>query len=212
MNTNTLNTRKPFTPAAMLARCTTQALAAALIVCASTAASAATVTFTGDTTGAPTWNRTLGGAPPTGLSAVGTAVRFVVTPFQVSMNGSYLLQNSSVHDSYLHLYHTAFSPLGQFTNVIAADDDAGPGSDSQFSSNLLAGTSYFAVSSGFANTDFGRFSLTISGPGNITTPTNTQVPEPTSLALAGLALLGLAATRKRQGGAVNPQHAVTDGA
>ncbi len=34
------------------------------------------VVVVGDTTGGPTYNRTLAGTPPSGLSAVGTAVRY----------------------------------------------------------------------------------------------------------------------------------------
>ena len=173
-------------------------VAAICLSCVCMAAAAETVTVLGDTTAGPTWNRTLAGNPPTGLSAVGTAVHYMVTPFQVSQSSTYSLLNQSTHDSYLHIYTTAFDPLGQFMNLIAADDDAGPGSDSLLNANLAVGTQYLAVSSGFANVDFGQFTLTISGQGDIILGTaNNAVPEPTSLALASLALLGLVVARRR---------------
>lgn len=198
MATNNLSARKSVSSSALLAGCAKQALAAALVTCASFAALAGSVTVNGSTSGAPVWNRTTAGAPPTGLSGVGTAVPFLVTAFHVTADGSYQLDNQANYDTYLHLYQSAFDPLAQFTNVIAANDDFGGSLSSQLTSNLLAGTNYFAVTSGFGNSDFGAFALTISGPGAVNLSTRAQVPEPTSLALAGLALLGLVATRKRQ--------------
>jgi PEP-CTERM motif len=175
--------------------------ALALSAAVATPAFAGTTIFTGDTTGGSTYNRALTGRPPTGLSGVGTAVRFVVNPFTVSASGAYDFLNSSVHDSYLGIHANLFNPTNALQNALAYDDDAGPGSDSAISGlNLLAGTSYFAVSSGFANTDFGRFTLTISGPGEILGGLQGAVPEPSvwGLMIAGFGLIG-AALRRRTG-------------
>ena len=164
---------------------------------------AGTTVFTGDTTAGPTYNRPLSGRPPTGLSAVGTAVRYVVTPFTVSVSGNYNFLNSSVHDSFLGVHRNLFNPANGLLNALAYDDDAGPGSDSQITAlGLLAGVSYFAVSSGFANTDFGRFTLTVDGPGNIIGP-RAGVPEPATWAMLifGFAGIGAALRRRRSGAA-----------
>jgi PEP-CTERM motif len=181
-------------------------LATLVFALAATVASpafAGTTVFTGDTTAGPTYNRPVSGRPPTVLSGVGTAVRYVVTPFTVSVSGNYNFLNSSVHDSFLGVHRNLFNPATPLLNALAYDDDSGPGSDSAITAlGLLAGVSYFAVTSGFANTDFGRFTLTIDGPGNII-GAGGGVPEPATWAMLifGFAGIGVA-LRRRRGGAV----------
>lgn len=171
---------------------------------ASTSAFAGTTVFTGDTTNGPTYNRPISGTPPTVLSGVGTAVRYVVTPFTVSVSGNYNFLNSApTYDSYLGVHRNLFDPTNGLLNALSYDDDAGPGSDSQITGlALLAGVSYFAVSSGFANTDFGAFTLTIDGPGNIIGAGGGGVPEPATWAMMifGFAGIGAALRRRRATG------------
>ncbi len=176
-------------------------LVLAALTTVATPAFAGTTVFTGNTTAGPTYNRPLSGRPPTGLSGVGTAVRYVVTPFRVSVSGNYNFLNSSIHDSYLGVHRNLFNPATPLLNALAYDDDSGPGSDSAITAlGLLAGVSYFAVSSGFANTDFGRFTLTIDGPGNII-GAGGGVPEPATWAMLifGFAGIGAALRRRRSG-------------
>ena len=181
-------------------------LALALTAAVASPAFAGTTIFTGNTTGGAVFNRPLSGTPPTGLSGVGTAVRYIVTPFTVSLSGSYNLLNAAPgHDSFLGLHRTAFNPASPLTNALAYDDDAGPGSDSLISAiSLLAGVSYFAVSTGFANDDFGAFRLTIDGPGNIIGGGGGGggVPEPATWAMMifGFAGIGAALRRRRSVG------------
>lgn len=176
----------------------------ALAATVASPAFAGTTVFTGNTTGGPVYNRPLSGTPPTGLSAVGTAVRYVVTPFTVTVSGNYNFLNSSTHDSFFGVHRNLFNPATPLLNALAYDDDSGPGSDSAITAlGLLAGVSYFAVSSGFANTDFGRFTLTIDGPGNIIGAGGGGggVPEPATWAMLifGFAGIGAALRRRRNG-------------
>lgn len=182
---------------------TTLALALAASV-ASTSAFAGTSVFTGDTTGGPTYNRPIAGTPPVALSGVGTAVSYVVTPFTVSVSGNYNFLNSSGHDSFLGVHSNLFDPTDALLNALAYDDDSGPGTDSQITGlSLLAGVSYFAISTGFANTDFGTFTLTIDGPGDIIGGAGGGgVPEPATWAMMifGFAGIGAALRRRRSAG------------
>lgn len=164
---------------------------------------AGTTVFTGDTTGGPTYNRTLIGKPPTGLSGAGTAVRYVVTPFTVSLSGNYNFNNTSVYDNFLTVYRNAFSPQAPLINALEADDDDGPGANALISNlGLLAGVSYFAVSTSFSNANFGAFTLTVDGPGNIIGAGGPGVPEPATWAMFifGFAGIGAALRRRRSAG------------
>jgi hypothetical protein len=179
--------------------------ALALVVSAAlvSPAMAGTTVFTGDTTGGLTYNRPVAGTPPTILSGAGTAVRYVVTPFTVSQSGNYNFNNTSVYDNFLTVYRNAFSPQTPLLNALAADDDTGPGSNALIANlGLLAGVSYFAVSTSFSNADFGAFTLTVDGPGNIIGGGGAAgVPEPTTWAMLifGFAGIGSALRRRRSG-------------
>jgi hypothetical protein len=161
--------------------------------------------FTGDTTNGPTYNRPIAGIPPTVLSGVGTAVRYVVTPFRVTTSGNYNFFNATGYDSYLGIHAGSFDPTNGLLNAIAYSDDFNGTLDGGFSNlALLAGVSYFAVSSGFDNTDFGAFRLDVNGPGNILPigGGNPGVPEPATWAMLifGFAGIGAALRRRRSTG------------
>ena len=170
----------------------------------STSALAGTVTINGDTTGGPTWNRPVQGNPPTPPpSGVGTNVSYQVTSFTVDQAGAYdflsISQAPAGWDNYLFVYQTAFDPTAPFSNVIIGNDDFPTIGRSGFADVALAvGITYFAVSTGFANDDFGTYELTISGPGNI--QVGNAVPEPATWAMmvGGFALAGAGLRARRR--------------
>jgi hypothetical protein len=167
------------------------AMTAAIVI--SAPASAATVSFAGDTTGSPTFNRPAG---TSGLSSIGTAVAYDFYTFSVDTAGSYALAAISSFDNYLLLYQGAFDPASSLTNLVAANDDGGGGSNALLTNALLSGTSYTVVVTGFSNSDVGIYGLGISGPGAISVA---AVPEPATWALMilGFGAVG-GAMRRRQ--------------
>jgi hypothetical protein len=153
-------------------------------------------TFTGDTTGAPTFNRALEGF--SGLSGVGTATAYDEFTFTVDTAGAYTFLTTGAFDTFSFLYQDAFDPSDATVNGIASNDDLLPGfTTSGFSSSLSTGTTYVLVTTGFGNSDFGAYSTTIGGPGVVTV-----VPEPGTYALLA-AGLGVVAWRIRNRKAAN---------
>ena len=155
------------------------------------------VDYTGDTTGADTWNRPLSGNPPTLLSGLANATPYSVQPITVDTDGGYsFLSVADGWDNYLFLYAGAFDPAAPLANAVIGNDDFPNVGASGFDGVALStGTTYFVVTTGFSNTDFGAFSNSISGPGNVA-----LVPEPGSALLAalGLAAVGLRIRRRLQ--------------
>lgn len=161
-------------------------------------AQAATFTYSGTTTGAPTWNRPVanGGNPPTNLSGIGTATPYDVFSFSVDTSSSYVFNSTSPYDNYGFLYQGSFNPATPLANVIIGDDDGAGNGDYRFTTNLTTGTNYFLVSTGFSNTQFGAFTTTIDGVGNVNPTSTTSVPEP--FTIVGTLVGGTAALRMRK--------------
>lgn len=167
----------------------------ALAACAVAGTAQAEIfTITGDTTGAPTFNRALGDF--SALSGVGTDVPYNLLEITVDVSGNYTFLTTAAFDSFAFLYSPSFDPMAALDNGLAANDDLLPGfTTSGFAFGLTAGTAYQYVVTGFANSDFGAFSTTIGGPGVVTV-----VPEPEAFALLmlGLGVVGFAARRRQR--------------
>ncbi|MBN3943268.1 MAG: PEP-CTERM sorting domain-containing protein [Nostoc sp. NMS9] len=161
---------------------------------------AAIFTYQGDTTNEPIWRRVAPGNPPTLISGekdgnLGMSVPYSVLYFTVGQSGLYTINGESEPtppanrkwDIFLALYQDSFNPTEQLTNVLIANTTTN-GSTVNFNRELITGQKYFLVTTGRRVNDFGRFSNTISGSGQIT-----PIPEsdsiPTVLVTGGITLL-----------------------
>ncbi|MDP2008085.1 MAG: PEP-CTERM sorting domain-containing protein [Rubrivivax sp.] len=169
------------------------ALAAAAVF----ALPAQALTFSGDTTGGPLWDRPFESL--SGISALGSDVAYQVTPFTVTASGVYTFQNTAVGgwDNFTFVYANAFNPAAPLANgVVGNDDNPGVGL-SGFSPALTAGTSYFYVVTGFDPAEFGAYDVSVTGPGDVIL---TAIPEPGTYGLMGLGVAAvlLGARRRRE--------------
>jgi hypothetical protein len=162
----------------------------ALFVGLASTASAEIVTWTGNTTGGPTVDLT-----PLGADA--TATPYSATQFTVDVGGEYsfLLTGSFGTDTVSILYENAFDPADSLTNAVAAADDDVTLNTSSFAAELTAGTTYYYVVAGYTDADFGKYSVTIEGPGLATV---SAVPEPSTYAMLGLGLAAIGFTARRR--------------
>jgi hypothetical protein len=144
-------------------------------------AQAATLTYSGTTLGAPTWNRPNQGTPPGGLNLTATAVPYSVFEFTVGTSGLYdFLSMTTNWNNFTVLYQNAFNPSTPLINDIVANNNFNTNRLSGFDDiNLSTGTNYFFVTTGNANDQFGAFSNTITGDGPISAVT--PVPEPATI-------------------------------
>ncbi|MCU0647677.1 MAG: PEP-CTERM sorting domain-containing protein [Gemmatimonadaceae bacterium] len=182
----------------MVRHLTRWAAGAALALAASAGPAQAQFLFGGTIAAGPTFNRPLsfnqGGS--CALSSVGTAVFYNAFQFTVTTAGAYTFNlNSTAFDPFAVLY-TTFVPANGCTNAIAADDDGGGFPNSQFTANLLTGTTYTFVATTFGNGATGAYTGRIAGPGTVVPPTT--IPEPSTYALIGTGLAGLAIARRRR--------------
>jgi M6 family metalloprotease-like protein len=124
-------------------------------------------TAPGTTAGRSLWTRPEQGAPPTEFPRKRTTVPYDAMRFTVSTTGEYTLTSTAEWNNYLFLYSNAFDPARQLSNVLLGNDDFGPIGVAGFTTTLTAGTPYFLVTTGYTNSNFGFYSLNISGVGSV---------------------------------------------
>ena len=116
----------------------------------------------------PTYNRGTGTTTYVAatLGAVGSSVYFKTFSFVAPATAAVTfnltaasLAPGTADDSYMALYQNVFNPASPATNFLIADDDAGTGSLSLFTQNLVAGNTYIIVVSTYNNNVTGTFSL-----------------------------------------------------
>lgn len=119
------------------------------------------VTFLGTTTGAPTWHRP---DPYGGLSWTATDVPYHVQEFEVGGEGTYDIHSEQDFDGFLLLYGVSFDPTDPLTGFAMGNDDYGSVGESLVSAYLFPGTTYYVVTTGYSNDDYGFFVNRIYGP------------------------------------------------
>lgn len=121
-----------------------------------------TVNFSGNTTGQPTWNRTINCST---LSGIGSAVAYQTQEFSISSNDTCTLTmtGNTLSDPFLHIYSSPFDPTNQTNNCVAYNDDFS-GLDSAITTPLTGGQTYVYVASAFGNGTEGTFDASISCP------------------------------------------------
>jgi large repetitive protein len=132
------------------------------------AAAAPLPNYTGNTTGAPTFNRPLtmtqGGTCAN--ATTGAATPYTSHTFTAPSTGSYTFATcGATWDSFIALYQNAFNPAGLCAgNTYVAGNDDFCGAQSSITVNLTAGTSYTLVVCGWSNADFGAYTVTTTNP------------------------------------------------
>ncbi len=158
------------------------------------AAQAATYSFSGNTSGAPTYDRLIETLDI--VSPIGGNVNYNSLIFSVDASGDYSFASmaSGGWDNFTFLYSPSLNPAAPLAGALAGNDDLGAVGNSGFTYELTAGTQYAFVTTGFSDIDFGAYGNSISGAGNIT-----PIPEPHTYALmiAGLGALALMRRRSR---------------
>jgi hypothetical protein len=188
------------------ARAAWRTLAASAVLSVAVSAAQAQ-SYNNTTVGGPTFNRGLEGFTPgtcdTGLSGVGTAVRYHVQGVYSNTAGirTFVSQTNvpANWDNYLFLYSNAWNPLNALVGCLAADDDTPGIGRAEFNFNMAANTQYFIVTTGFGNTDAGSFTNTVTG-GAVTfglIPT-VVIPEPSTYALVATGLVALVGVARRR--------------
>ena len=164
----------------------------ALFVGFAQTAQADIVTWTGDTTGGPTFDRPF--ADFSDFSPNGAGVTYRTVALMVNGDGEYSFTLHGLgFDTFLFLYENAFDPNDALTNGVAGNDDDVSLTTSGFAAELTAGTQYFVIVTGFEAGEAGKYSLTVSGEGMIS-----AVPEPSTWLMLAVGVTVVVCMRRRK--------------
>jgi PEP-CTERM motif len=173
--------------------------ACALFTAFAGTANAEFFTHVGDSTGAPTWD------VHDAFNAPGTVVPYTAFDFHVDTDGTYKFLAAARFDSMVILYEGGFDAAAPNENLVRFNDDILTPNTSGFVWDLTAGRQYTFVFTGFNDSEYGAYTFTIGGPGNIVPgPVSTgpgaisAVPEPSAYLMLGLGLAALGCTARRK--------------
>ena len=95
----------------------------------------------------------------------------------VNMTGAYMFTSSSSMDTVGCLYQGSFNPSRVDDNLRSEDDESGGNGQFRFIDTLQAGVTYILVVTTYTNFTTGTFSVTVSGPRNVSfLSVNTTMP------------------------------------
>lgn len=151
-------------------------------------------TYVGDSTGKPTWD------VDAAFNAPGTVVPYDVFDFHVDADGTYKFLEAARFDSMIILYAGGFDATRPQEHLVRFNDDILTPNTSGFVTALTAGVQYTFVVTGFNDSEYGQYTVTIGGPGKIIPGPVLAVPEPSTWLMlgVGLAAVGFAQRRKAQ--------------
>ncbi len=138
-----------------------------------------TSSFSGDTTGAPTFHRPYSTSASDGTPfptvnctdavMVGEATNYVTHNFTAPATGSYTFTTcgNAGWDTFLALYQAPFNPAGLCAGntLVRSGDDSICGLETTMTANLVAGTPYILVVCGYSTPNFGPYTVTVTSPG-----------------------------------------------
>lgn len=119
------------------------------------------------TTSSPTFTRPLSGNPPSSLSTQ-TGCYYSVFAFTAPVSGTYTITAVGSVDNFGALYQNSFIPSSPLVNIMRSNDDWNPTDPTNknygFSKALVAGVTYYLVSTMFYGATTGNYQVNISGP------------------------------------------------
>jgi hypothetical protein len=128
--------------------------------------------FTGNTAGAPTFNRPFVNPGSSGLS--GVFAHYRAQGFSLSENVGCVINSVQDYDGYLLLYRPSFNPNDPLANLVAGNDDGELGesssrlpSDPDVANTVLFGGNYVLVTTGFDANGQGAFQNFVQCNGDV---------------------------------------------